>query len=66
VKGAFSMKTIMTMTFKLMQNAQKRWHRLRGFQQLDNVIKGVLFKDGILVKKINNESTKENLIQDAA
>ena len=50
-KGAFSSKTILLMVFKLMESAQKRWHRLRGFRQLDNVIKGVKFVDG----KISNE-----------
>jgi len=34
------------MVFKLMQSAQKRWICIRGFHQLDNVIKGVKFIDG--------------------
>jgi putative transposase len=38
------------MMFKLGQCAQKRWHRLRGFDYLANVIRGVKFKDGIEVK----------------
>ena len=37
------------MMFKLGQCAQKRWHRLRGFDQLAKVIEGVKFKDGIEV-----------------
>jgi len=47
-KGAFSSKTILMMTFKLMQSAQKRWIKIRGFHHLDNVIRGVKFKDGKL------------------
>ena len=50
VKGAFSNKTILTMSFKLMQSAQKKWRRLAGFQLLDNVIKGVKFVDGVIVE----------------
>lgn len=52
-KGAFSATTIMMMVFKLMQSAEKRMIRLYGFSQLENVIRGVKFKDGIAEK---NES----------
>lgn len=47
-KGAFSAKTILMTTFKLMQSAQKRWIRIRGFHHVDNVIRGMKFKDGKL------------------
>jgi len=50
-KGAFSSKTILMMTFKLMESAQKRWIKIRGFHHLDNVISGVKFKDGKLQKE---------------
>ena len=66
VKGAFSSKTIVMMTFKLMQSAQKRWIRLRGFHHLDNVIRGVPFKDGKLVENVNESSINGQLKQDAA
>lgn len=39
------------MMFKLGQCAEKRWHRLRGFDHLAKVIEGVKFKDGIEVEK---------------
>ncbi|WP_187297741.1 IS256 family transposase, partial [Legionella pneumophila] len=66
VKGAFSSKTIVTMAFKLIQSAQKLWIRLRGFHHLDNVIRGVPFKDGKLVEKENNLAINEQSKQDAA
>lgn len=66
VKGAFSSKTIVTMAFKLIQSAQKRWIRLRGFHHLDNVIRGLPFKDGKLVEKENNSTINEQSKQDAA
>ena len=54
------------MTFKLMQSAEKRWIRLRGFHHLDNVIRGIPFKDGKLVKKEEALLTNEQSKQDAA
>ena len=39
--------TTLTMAFKLMATAQKRWHRLRGSKHLADVITGVKFVDGI-------------------
>lgn len=49
-KGCLSRNSMLHMMFKLGQCAQKRWHRIRGFDHLANVIKGVKFKDGIEVK----------------
>ena len=36
------------MVFKLLQSAQKRWKRIKGFNKLELVVKqrGVQFKDG--------------------
>lgn len=49
-KGCLSSTSMLHMMFKLGQCAQKRWHRLRGFDHLAKVIEGVKFKDGIEVK----------------
>jgi putative transposase len=48
-KGCLSRTSMLHMMFKLGQCAQKRWHRLRGFDHLAKVITGVKFKDGIEV-----------------
>ena len=64
VKGAFSSKTVVTMTFKLMQSAQKRWIRLRGFHHLDNVIRGLKFVDGKIQKTegyVSNNDTQTEI-----
>jgi len=45
-KGAFSRTTILTMVFKLVDNAEKHWRRLRGFNYLADVIRGIKFTDG--------------------
>ena len=46
-RGALSKTTVTPLVFKLVQSAQKRWHRIRGFKLLGDVIEGVQFKDGI-------------------
>lgn len=46
-KGAFSRTTVLTMVFKLCENAQHHWRKLRGFKYLADVILGVKFVNGI-------------------
>ena len=46
-KGCFSRATILTMVFKLSESAQKRWHRLRGFNYLADVIRDIKFVNGV-------------------
>ena len=46
-KGCFSRKTILTMVFKLCESAQDRWIKLRGFNYLAEVVRGVKFANGV-------------------
>ena len=46
-KGCGSRMATLTMVFKLVESAAKRWHRLRGAQQLPDVLGGVVFQDGV-------------------
>ena len=46
-KGCGSRLATLTMVFKLVESAAKRWHRLRGYQQLPDVLNGVVFQDGV-------------------
>ena len=58
-KGAFSRTTILTMVFKLCDNAEKHWRRLRGFNYLADVIRDIKFVNGIRQEEENgsvNES----------
>ena len=48
-RGAVSTSTVTPFVFKLVQSAQKRWHRIRGFKSLGDVIEGVQFKDGVRI-----------------
>ena len=46
VRGCFSRTTVLTMGFKLIESAQKRWQRLHSSQRLAEIIEGVQFIDG--------------------
>jgi len=50
-KGCGSRLATLTMVFKLATSAQKHWRKLRGYQLIEKVIKGVRFKDGEEVKE---------------
>jgi len=39
--------------FKLAMSAEKNWRRLRGFEHLADVVRGVKFVDGVRQKKQN-------------
>lgn len=47
-KGNGTRKTSLAMMFKLAQAAQKRWRRLNGQEQLDLLLQGRKFVDGVL------------------
>jgi putative transposase len=47
-KGNGTRKTSLTMMFKLAQAAPKQWHRLNGHEQLDLLLQGRVFVDGML------------------
>lgn len=54
-KNCGSRTTTLAMGFKLMEAAQKRWRRLRGYNLLAEVIQGVKFKDGVRVQPLNQQ-----------
>jgi putative transposase len=47
-KGNGTRKTSLAMMFKLAQAAQKRWRRLNGHEQLNLILQGRVFVDGVL------------------
>jgi putative transposase len=51
-KGSGSRTACLTMVFKLMESASKKWRLLNGSQLLPNVIQGVPFVDGIRVQEV--------------
>ncbi len=52
-KGCLSRDGMLHMLFKLGQCAEEKWRKLRGFDYLAMVIKGIHFKDGIEVSDNN-------------
>ena len=61
-RGCVSQNSILSLVFKLVQSAQKRWLKIRGFKRLGEVIEGVKFKDGIRA----DQQPSSELNQDAA
>ena len=50
-RGCLSRVTMLAMVFKLYQSAAKRWHRLRAAHYLPEVMRGMIFKDGLRVEQ---------------
>lgn len=50
-KGCGSRIATLTMVFKLVESAQKRWQRLRSRNLIIKVFEGVKFEDGIMVEE---------------
>ncbi len=46
-KGCGSRIATLTMVFKLVESAQKRWRKLRGYKKLSLLLDGVQFQDGV-------------------
>jgi transposase-like protein len=52
-----SRSTTLAMVYKLLQSAQKRWNRLKGFQLLTLVVNNVKFQDGEQVMEQSDRKT---------
>lgn len=62
-RGCVAKDTILALVFKLVQSAEKRWLRIRGFEYLADVIEGVPFKDG---RRVEEDNQLKDTEQDAA
>lgn len=51
-----SRATTLAMVFKLLQVAEKRWRKLRGFRILELIASGKKFKDGLLIEGQSTEN----------
>lgn len=58
VKNCVSEATLGAMVFKLAISAEKRWMRIRGFDQLKNVVNGVNFVDGLAQNELQIKSAR--------
>ena len=48
-RGAGSPLAASTMAFKLLLDAEKRWNRIRGYEEIGNVLKGVAYVNGVML-----------------
>lgn len=48
-RGAGSPVAASTMAFKLLQDAEKTWNRIRGYDEIKNVLSGVAYVNGVMV-----------------
>ena len=49
-KGVGSVKMAEVMAFKLMIEAQKKWHKIRGHEKISTLLRGGVYKDGELIQ----------------
>lgn len=54
-KGAGSAKAAETMAFKLLEDASKNWRRIRGYEEIENVINRIEYRDGVMVSVQTNQ-----------
>lgn len=54
-KGAGSRDKALLMAFKLLDMAQLRWRKLKGYRQMEKLNNGIKFEDGIEVKNQSNQ-----------
>ena len=49
----------LTIALKLIEEAEKSWHRIRGAERIELLLQGVVFKDGEAVQ--DNPPPQQNL-----
>ena len=61
-RGAGSPVAAAMMAFKLLQDAERTWNRVRGFEEVKNVINGFAYKDGVMIPDAssNNRAQPED------
>ena len=57
-KNCVSRSTFLGLSFKLVQEAEKTWRRIQGYQLITKLMQGVIFKDGVPVKEQEQEQQK--------
>ena len=65
-KGCLTRTGMLSMIFKLGMSAEHSWRRLRGFEWLAKVIRGVKFQDGIEVRAAKHTSHRQEASRAAA
>jgi transposase-like protein len=50
-KGAGSKKNAEVMTFKLLKECEKKWRRIRGSEEIKNLLEGLAYQDGVMLPR---------------
>jgi transposase-like protein len=50
-KGAGSKETAAVMAFKLLNECQRKWRKLRGHEEFKNLLKGFEYQDGLMIPR---------------
>lgn len=60
-KGCVSRSTLFGLVYRLAISAETRWHRLRGFERLSELVTGAKFVDGVCaqVRTQKNRSAQQ-------
>ncbi len=58
-RNCVSRATFLGLAFKLIEEAEKTWRRIRGANQIELLLKGIPFKDGEAVQ--DNPPPQQNL-----
>lgn len=58
-----SKATAVLMAFKLLQECQKTWRKIRGHEEIKNLLNGLEYKDGVVVA---NKKHRESAVCSSA
>jgi hypothetical protein len=58
-KNCVSRSTFLGLAFKLVQEAEKTWRRIRGFERIAELMDWVVFKDGVKEGETARENEQE-------
>ena len=50
-RGAGSKETAEVMAFKLLKECEKKWRAIRGAEEIENLLAGVAYKDGVVIPR---------------
>jgi putative transposase len=53
-KGCCSRESVLAMVFKIVQTAQKKWHRIHGYNLIPMVLEGIQYVDGVRMDGVEN------------
>ena len=58
-RGAGSPITAVTMAFKLLKECEEKWRKIRGIEEIENLLAGVEYRNGVVLDRLsqNQEAT---------